>query len=88
MQLIGKVTNVQKVRTLRGVDVDQGSGGGTFAQMLEKEADKREEKKANGVANSTAQTAIPVTLEGKMNGYNQAKTAYFYMTFCTTDLKG
>lgn len=91
MQLIGKVTDVQKVHGIRGVDIRQSGTGTAFARLLEKENEKNQihSQSDNGVEDSGTVTVSPSILEGKMNSYNShAKAAYFYMTFSTTDLKG
>lgn len=89
MQLIGKVTDVQKVHGIRGVDIRQSGTGSAFARLLEKENKKIQSQSDNGIEDTGTVSVSPSVLEGKMNSYNNhAKAAYFYMTFSTTDLKG
>lgn len=89
MQLIGKVTDVQKTSAIRGTDVKQDGSGNAFAALLEQETKKHETLSDKGMEDSVMVAVSPSTLEGKMNSYNNhAKAAYFFMAFSTTDLKG
>ncbi len=87
MEPIGKVTNVQKIQVIRGIDERHG-GNGSFSDFMERAVERQKGKKVNGVTGSNPSAALPPALEGKMHGYDQARAAYYYMAFSTTDLKG
>jgi hypothetical protein len=87
-QLIDRLKSVEKVQSARKIDDNDGAGNkGAFDQILEHEAEKQM-KQGSEKEHNHQETDEASVHETGMDYYdNHARSAYFYMTFSTTDLK-